>query len=366
MKVLYAAAYAAGSPRARMLNVARTAESLAAVADEAVLLTRRGPVRDRAALNEQYGVGPGFRWVQVPGWMERSVFPPLVLPWILRERPDVVVARHWTLPLWTARVGIPSILEVHDLRGARRPLAPRYARAARRGSAFCGIVTNSEAHRQAYLEAGLPAERVAAIPAAVQLEAFAPPERLPPSPYPAGERPRAVYAGHLYDHKGIPEILEAAAQAPEVDFHLVGGTPEDLERVGARIAQRGLANCHLHGMQPSRDVPRWLWHADVLLLPPPEGESPLKLAEYLAAGRPVVAADQPGLRDLVSEREAFWARAGHGAALAAAVREVLARPGDAAARAAAGQAKAQAWAYPRRARRMLALWDAALAGSEGA
>ncbi|MFW6380395.1 MAG: glycosyltransferase [Halorhodospira sp.] len=160
MKVLYAAAYAAGSIRARMLNVVRTGESFAAVADEAVLLTRRGPVRDRATLNEQYGVGSGFRWIQVPGWMERSVFPPLVLPWILRERPDVVVARHWTLPLWTARLGIPSILEVHDPRGARPPLVQRYLRALSRGATFCGLVAKSDAHRQAYLDAGLPADRV--------------------------------------------------------------------------------------------------------------------------------------------------------------------------------------------------------------
>ncbi len=365
MKVLYTAAYAAGSTRARMLNVARTAESLAAVADEAVLLTRRGPVRERAALNHQYGVGPGFRWLQVPGWMERSVFPPLVLPWILRERPDVVVARHWTLPLWTARLGIPSILEVHDLRGARPPLAARYRRAARRSPAFCGVVTNSEAHRRAYVEAGLPPERVRAIPAAVQVEAFTPPRALPADPYPATGRPRAVYVGHLYDHKGIPQILEAAAQAPEVDFHLVGGVAEDVERVRARLAERGLAHCYLHGMQPSRDVPRWLWHADVLLLPPPSGESPLKLAEYLAARRPVVAADQPGLRALVSDREVFWARAGDGGALAGAVRQALARPEEAAARAAAGQGRARDWSYPRRARRMLALWDPGLAPADG-
>ncbi|MBK5943634.1 glycosyltransferase family 4 protein [Halorhodospira halophila] len=364
MKVLYTAAYAAGSTRARMLNVVRTGESFAAVADEAVLLTRRGPVRDRATLNEQYAVGSGFRWIQVPGWMERSVFPPLVLPWILRERPDVVVARHWTLPLWTARLGIPSILEAHDLKGARPPLIRRYIRAAARGSAFCGIVTNSDAHLRAYQEAGFPAARLIATPCAVQIEAFTLPESLPADPYPANGRPRAVYAGHLYDHKGIPQILEAAAQVPEVDFHLVGGTAEDLEQVRARIAEHGLANCHLHGMQPSRDVPRWLWHADVLLLPPPEGESPLKLAEYLASGRPVVAADQPGLRALVSEREVFWAQAGDGGALAEAVRQALAQPDAAAARATAGQALAQTWSYPQRARQMLALWRPELVPTE--
>ncbi len=357
MKVIYAAAYASGSQRARMLNVVRTAEGLGAVADEAILLNRQGPIRDRGELASLYGVRPAFRWIEVPRWVERTVFPAWVLPLILRERPDLVIARHWTLPLWTARVGIPSLLEAHDLRGARSPLAPRLRRAARNCPAFRGVVVKSEAHRSAYLEAGLPKAKVATLPCPADTAELTPPEVLPPSPLGDGSCPAAVYTGHLYDDKGIPQILEAAAHLPGVAFHLVGGMPEDVARVRSRVQERGLANVTLHGMQPKTALPPWLWHADVLLLPPPHSESPLKLPEYLASGTPVVASDQPGIRDLVGADEVFLARAGDGADLARAVRYALDHPAEGRRRARAGQRLAPRWSYERHAEEMVAFHE---------
>jgi glycosyltransferase involved in cell wall biosynthesis len=338
-----------------MLNVVRTAESFAAVADETVFISRRGKVDARDELNKIYGVGDNFRWLQVPGWFESRIFPPLVLPLILRERPDVVIARHWTLPLWTARAGIASILEAHDLRGAYPPLIERYRRACATTSSFCGIAINSEAYRQSYIEGGIPAQRIVAVPAAAKLENYTQPAQLPPSPYPNSDRPKAVYTGHLYEHKGIPQILQAAESLPNVDFHLVGGMAEDVAEVRGQATAKQLTNLYLHGMQASSDLPRWLWHADVLLLPPPGGESPLKLAEYLASGRPIIAADQPGLRSLVSNTEVFWAQAGDGQALASGIRTALANPIEAQARAQEGLSKVQLWSYPQRARNILSL-----------
>jgi len=34
--------------------------------------------------------------------------------------------------------------------------------------------------------------------------------------------------GHLYDGRGIELIFDLAGQMPELDFHLVGGSDEDL------------------------------------------------------------------------------------------------------------------------------------------
>ncbi len=357
MKVIYAAAYASGSQRARMLNVVRTAEGLSTVADEVVLLNRRGPMRDREALARLYGVQPRFRWVEVPGWIERTVFPAWVLPWLLRQRPDLVIARHWTLPLWAARAGLPSILEAHDLRGARGALAARLKRAAYGCPAFRGVAVKSEAHRQAYLEAGLPDAKVATLPCPADTGELAPPQELPPSPFDRS-RPVAVYTGHLYDRKGIPQILDAAERVPGVDFHLVGGMPEDVARVHERIEARGLTNVALHGMQPKAALPPWLWHADVLLLPPPHCESPLKLPEYLASGTPVVASDQSGIRDLVGSDEVFLARAGDGADLARVVRYALDHPEEARRRAQAGLELAPRWSYARHAERLVAFYHA--------
>lgn len=121
-----------------------------------------------------------------------------------------------------------------------------------------------------------------------------------------------LYAGHLYDYKGIPEILKAAKQLPDFLFHLVGGLDADIERQRERIRESKLENVILHGMQPHTEIPKYLWIADVLLLthtmnhPSAQFTSPVKLGEYLASGTPTIVADIPALRDWVSEKEVWF------------------------------------------------------------
>jgi glycosyltransferase involved in cell wall biosynthesis len=61
------------------------------------------------------------------------------------------------------------------------------------------------------------------------------------------------------------------------------------------------------GARPSGDVPSYLQHADVLVVPhvvTPFTDSldPIKLYEYQAAGRPVVATPVAGFRDVDDDR----------------------------------------------------------------
>ena len=70
-------------------------------------------------------------------------------------------------------------------------------------------------------------------------------------------------------------------------------------------ALQALPNVHLMGLQPYADLPAWLAHADVALLPLQENTYtqhmfPMKFFEYLAAGRPVVATRIPALRPYAS------------------------------------------------------------------
>ena len=51
--------------------------------------------------------------------------------------------------------------------------------------------------------------------------------------------------------------------------------------------------------------------------------SPLKMFEYMAAGRPIVTSDLPTVRDVLSEKEAFFCIPGDAQSFQAAVRTVL-------------------------------------------
>jgi glycosyltransferase involved in cell wall biosynthesis len=122
----------------------------------------------------------------------------------------------------------------------------------------------------------------------------------------------AVYAGHLYPWKGVDVLIEALALAPSLRARIVGGhaAEPDLGRLQARSQQLGLAGrVEFTGFQPPAAVAGSLRDADVLVLPnkatmvSARYTSPLKLFEYLAAGRPIVASDLPALREVLRDNE---------------------------------------------------------------
>ena len=116
----------------------------------------------------------------------------------------------------------------------------------------------------------------------------------------------AVYTGHLYSWKGVDTLARAASHMPEVQIYFVGGTERDLARM--RACHGSSSNVHFVGHRAHEEIPLWQAAADVLVLPNTAKEaislhytSPMKLFEYLAGGRPVVASDIPSVREVVDE-----------------------------------------------------------------
>lgn len=136
--------------------------------------------------------------------------------------------------------------------------------------------------------------------------------------------PVAVFCGALRPWHGIEtiaaawEILGQAAPALVV----VGDGPgrQRLEAVGAQVT----------GFVAHDRVPDLLNRADIGLAPygpdSPPYFSPLKLFDYLAAGVAVVAADLPGVTDVVGPESAVLMSPGDAGALARAVARLVAEP----------------------------------------
>jgi len=107
-----------------------------------------------------------------------------------------------------------------------------------------------------------------------------------------------------------------------------------------------------------------LSQADVLILPNTASAistrftSPLKLFEYMAAGRPIVASDLPSIREILRDGEnALLVEPGNASALAAAIQRILADPELAAALARAALDQVPAYSWERRAQRLETLFD---------
>lgn len=121
-----------------------------------------------------------------------------------------------------------------------------------------------------------------------------------------------VYTGHLYPWKGIDTVLDAAQFLPRDGIiYCVGGTDREIVNRKSQIAKRGLRNIIMAGRKPHIEMPQWLCAADVLLLPNSGAESisrlytsPMKMFEYMASGKPIVASRLPSITEILNETNA--------------------------------------------------------------
>lgn len=137
------------------------------------------------------------------------------------------------------------------------------------------------------------------------------------------------YAGHLYPWKGVDLVIEAVAALPDTRALIVGGHDKepDLARVKAFALQLDCASrVTFTGLVPPHEVAARLRECDVLVLPNPASAissaftSPLKLFEYMASGRPIVASDLPSIREVLRHDEnALLVQSGNPQALVAAI-----------------------------------------------
>ena len=120
-----------------------------------------------------------------------------------------------------------------------------------------------------------------------------------------------TYAGSLYEGRGIDIVIAIAKQIPDSQFRVVGGSAAEWRRLTAEIDVP--RNCtHIPHLAPNL-IPKLLTDSDILLAPyqlrvlTASGDdiaseiSPLKIVEYLAAGRAIVASDLPAIRELITD-----------------------------------------------------------------
>ena len=136
-----------------------------------------------------------------------------------------------------------------------------------------------------------------------------------------------VYTGHLFDWKGAGILAETALLLPEVFFVFVGGTDHNIIEFKRKFGE--VNNIHIVGHKPHREIPIYLKAADVLVLPNQSGEaiselytSPLKLFEYMASGRPIVASNLPSIREILNENNSLLVKSNPNS-LAVSIKEIL-------------------------------------------
>lgn len=225
------------------------------------------------------------------------------------------------------RLDIPLLLEVnsplaHERATHEQLVLARWARASERSvlmradSVLCVTRVLADMLR----EAGVPERRLHVVRNGVDLARY-------PSPVPraAGDGEVVVgFTGFFRPWHGIEELVDALADGSlpaRARLLLVGDGPSRAS-IENRASQRGVADrvrilgAVAHGM-----IPEQLAAMDICVQPAATPwASPLKLAEYMAAGRAIVAPDQANLREVLKhDRDALLFDTGRRGALAAAV-----------------------------------------------
>lgn len=282
------------------------------------------------------GAAPGAEWAELAAWY--GVRGPVEITWCAAARPlrrydyalrAVLEARRWRADVyyaWPLQVAaltslrdLTTALEVHDCPQGR--FGPLLMQLFLRGRGARRILPITEAMR-ARLEEEYRIPRrpglVQVAPMGVDLERY----RELPDPSRARRElgwPEAFtvgYTGHLYSGRGIDLILQLASREPQNRFVLAGGEPPDVQRWSHEAASVGLRNVAFLGFIDNARLPGIQAACDVLVMPYAQriavsggGDtaavaSPMKLFEYLATGRPVMASDLPVFREVLTDANA--------------------------------------------------------------
>lgn len=228
---------------------------------------------------------------------------------------------------WTVQIaaiasmaGATTVFEVHDLPSGKSGV--RWFRVFIRSKTPKRLVfiTNELKKRVQAQYSELKNEDCLIAPNAVERQAY---QNLPGSTeakkqlgYP--ESPIVSCSGHLYEGRGADLFLELAKRFPQINFYWFGGNPERTEFYRSEVRNRGLENAVFTGFIPKSELPLVQAASDILIMP--YGKkiagssggnsaaicSPMKLFEYLAAGKPILASDLPVIREILNSESAVF------------------------------------------------------------
>lgn len=261
-----------------------------------------------------YGVATSFKiqrkpFLRFPG---SGRLYNLLLPLWLNRKYDLVYSRSIYGAVWCSLLEKPFYFEMHE---------PFYSKGWYLNLLFQFISKSQFIRKWIFISNALKDEvlKTMKVPPPTEQIVIAPdaadPRTLRTAPLFSSQRPQVGYVGSLLPGKGMELVLPLAKQCPEIDFIVVGGSKEQLKHFSNEI--KVATNLHFRGFQAPAKAVEMLDGFDILIAPylrevfvkPGKHSSnianwmsPMKLFEYMAAGKPIIASDLPVLREILAHK----------------------------------------------------------------
>lgn len=344
IKVLYIVNARIPNERANGVQIANTCAGLDAQGIDVTLVSRKSKEKSES-IASYYKLSQTFKHVElftldIPNLPFRYFFRNFffvvfaqvyifvgVLQTFFTRRTLVVYVRGETvLSLIPLSYIVPVFFETHQIRNYER----LYRIALQRAK---GVVVITERLKTKFVEEYcIPSKKILVARDSVDLKKF---QNIQPNSeiwfqhsIPYGKK-IILYSGTLAVEKGVDTLAEASAYVPEdVQIVFLGGTNDQIKEFKGKYGHN--KNISIIGRVDYTEVPQYIASADVLVLPDSAFHtysnlytSPMKLFEYMASGRPIVASRIPSLSEVLNEDSAVFFESGNPQSLALKIQQVL-------------------------------------------
>ena len=345
LRLLYVTSHTFPATKASSVQVMQMCAAFASTGAEVKLVTQKpdNGIMSATDLQQYYNVRPNFKIEQLPrsnGPRSTDMFQ---VKAILNKRGKSKLCytrgRDVTAAILGLVLGMHSVIEIHGKPvSLREQIMLRFIQLHPRGmlvaitSTLKNIYTN---------QLGFGQDKWIVAPGGVDATRFKPDTSVEEVRRQLNMEPGIwlVYIGGLYEGRGLDILFESVAEL-DVKVMIVGGrNSEEVHKWTHKARTLGANNVHFAGYQAPEQVPLYLTASDMLIMTydkhvyTPSGEetsswaSPMKMFEYMAASRPIIASDIPMLNNtLIDKHNALLVTPGDSTSLRTAITTLINNP----------------------------------------
>lgn len=317
MKIVYISNSIIPSRTANSIHVMKMCQAFTDNGHEVVLLAPEHKDRYEKEIKDIYdfyAVRGGFKIVKlgVPKVRVRSlVYTYNILKQLFINRPELVYGRYDHGCYISSMTGFKTIVESHDPKRGRGD--KKFYKLLKSKNLEKVVVISQALKDQFVLDGKLNECKIqVAHDGADEVADFETKAEL----YGEQQNLKIGYVGHLYQGKGM-EVVEmiAGKVSHDVEFHIIGGLETDIKYWKNKIHYK---NVYFYGFVPQTKISGYINALDICMLPNQKvvygyresngkggniGDftSPLKMFEYMAHRKPIIASDLKVLREVLND-----------------------------------------------------------------